>query len=92
MKTTFEEKSFKEFWLIYPKKVNKKEAYKSFMKFDLKHMEHIVHGAKFFTKTNKDINKKFLPCPSYWLDMEKWLEAFYLDDHGYIIDWKDIPN
>lgn len=82
--------AFQEFWKVYPRNVAKKHAYKSFLKFDEKHYDKIVYGAKFYAKQMEGTEEKFIAHPTTWLNQERWLDAFETDEHGYVIGVKQI--
>lgn len=73
---TFEETAFNEFWSAYPKKVNKKGCYKSFIKIkNLKEeMQAIMEALERFKASKgwlKD-NGQFVPYPVTFINQERW--------------------
>lgn len=76
--------SFNEFWKIYPKKVGKKTAEKSFFKIDCKFYDRVIYGAKRFRYESRNNDLKFIPHPTTWLNQERWMDYFSVDDEGYV--------
>ena len=75
---------FESFWNEYPKKVNKKNAEKSFMKIknlDDELFKKIITKLEEHKKIWKD--KQFIPYPSTWLNGERW------NDELEILEKKD---
>jgi len=81
--------AFLEFWSLYPRKLGKKMAYKSFIKFDEKHYNKIVYGAGRFAESQKATEVRFIPHPTTWLNQERWLDWFITDEYGYVIRPKE---
>ena len=75
---------FKIFWSVYPRKVNKKTAHKSFCKFDEKHYDKILYGAQRFAEQTKNTEEKYIPHATTWLNQERWLDYFETDEAGWI--------
>ena len=77
-------KEFQTFWSIYPRKVGKKSANKSFNKFDEKHYDKILYGAQRFAEQNIATEEKYIPHATTWLNQERWLDYFETDETGWI--------
>lgn len=75
---------FKIFWSVYPRKVNKKGAHKSFCKFDEKHYDKILYGAQRFAEDSQATEDKYIPHATTWLNQERWLDYFETDEVGWI--------
>ena len=73
---TFEETAFNQFWSAYPKKVNKKGCYKSFIKIkNLKTELPIILDAVERFKNSKGWQKdngQFIPHPTTFINQERW--------------------
>lgn len=73
---TFEETAFNQFWSAYPKKVNKKGCYKSFIKIkNLKTELPIILDAVERFKNSKSWQKdngQFIPHPTTFINQERW--------------------
>lgn len=92
-----DEKTFEKFWEIYPKKVGKKEARKSFAKILKSKNKHRTLGEimkdlekrKGYDEWKKN-NGQFIPNPSTYLNQERWLDE-YQNNHkskqSNILDW-----
>ena len=70
--------NFDQFWVIYPRKVKKKDAYKiwSKLKPDEKLVEEIMEGLKRHinsTEWQKN-NGEFIPHPTTFLNQERWMD------------------
>ena len=66
--------AFNEFWVAYPRKINKKKAWASFQKIEPKLYSTIMHAISQQIKTDqwtKD-GGKFIPHPTTWLNGERW--------------------
>jgi hypothetical protein len=77
--------SFEKFWKIYPRKIGKKMASKSFSKFDEKHYPKIIFGAERFAEENLTTEEKYIPHPTTWLNQERYMDWFETDENGYVI-------
>ena len=65
---------FEKFWELYPRKVSKKTALKSWSKINPQYFETIIGALKEYIKSDqwtKD-NGQFIPHPSTWLNQERW--------------------
>ena len=62
---------FDVFWNFYPRKVNKAQARKIFLRKP-KSMKHIVYAAKMFAEENRSTDLKYIPHPTTWLNQERW--------------------
>lgn len=69
-----DDKYFNEFWKVYPRKVGKFQAKKSFMKFDEKQYSKINYATKVFAKENESTEEKFIPHPTTWLNQKRYLD------------------
>ena len=81
--------SFKEFWKIYPRRIGRKTASKSFHKFDEKHYAKIIYSVHLFARDNIATEERFIPHPTTWLNQERWLDYFELDEVGNVIRPKE---
>ena len=73
---TYEEQAFNEFWSIYPKKVNKKGAFKSFkaiknLKSELPIILDAVQRFKASKAWQKE-NGQYIPYPQTFINQERW--------------------
>ena len=73
---TYEEQAFNEFWSIYPKKVNKKGAFKSFkaiknLKTELPLILDAVQRFKVSKAWQKE-NGQYIPYPQTFINQERW--------------------
>jgi hypothetical protein len=75
---------FQIFWRIYPRKIAKKAAYKSWSKFDEKHYDKILYGAQRFAEQSQGTIEKFIPHATTWLNQERWLDFFETDETGCV--------
>lgn len=73
---TYEEVAFKEFWAAYPKKVNKKGAFKAFKNIkNLKAEMPLIMAALERFKNSKEWlkdNGQFIPYPTTFINQERW--------------------
>lgn len=79
-------KSFDEFWLLYPKKVKKKKAKEKFIKVCKKKEDFtcIIEGLqKYIVSPDwvKD-NGQFIPHPTTWLNGEMWNDEIEVKENG----------
>ena len=65
---------FETFWEIYPKKVAKKEALKSFSRIKNldNEFDNIIKGLNAWKKTRQWNQIQYIPYPSTWLNQERW--------------------
>lgn len=75
---------FNIFWSVYPRKINKKGAHKSFCKFATTHHDKILYGAQRFAEDSTQTEIKFIPHATTWLNQERWLDYFETDEAGRI--------
>lgn len=75
---------FEDFWKIYPRKVNKKEALASWKKAKTPEIDIIIKSIE-KQKTSdqwlKD-NGQFIPYPSTWLNQERWNDELTYGGNG----------
>lgn len=88
-KTNTEDQAFVEFWKIYPRKVGRKSASKSFHKFDSKHYGKILYGVNLLARDCVGHEERFIPHATTWLNQERWLDYFELDEVGNVIGPKE---
>ena len=88
-KTNTDSDSFIEFWKIYPRRIGRKTASKSFHKFDEKHYSKILYSTNLFARDNIGTEERFIPHPTTWLNQERWLDYFELDEVGNVIGPKE---
>ena len=69
--------AFNEFWEIYPRKIGKFQAQKSFLKYDEKHYSKIIYATKVFAQENINTEEKFIPHPTTYLNQQRYLD--YVD-------------
>ena len=69
------ERLFDEFWKIYPRKVAKATARKSFIRRQNK--DEIIEGAKRLAADPNLPETQFIPHPATWLNREGWLDDPY---------------
>ena len=71
-------REFLQFWLAYPRKVGKKEAFKAWVKAKdkpaLVDMLKTIEGSKHSDQWTKD-NGQFIPHPSTWLNQGRWADV-----------------
>ena len=68
----YKEKMFNQFWDVWPKKVCKEPASKSFLKLELDDLlfTKIIRAVKSQSLTWND--PKYIPNPSTWLNQKRW--------------------
>ena len=66
------EKFFNEFWEIYPRKVGKHQARKSFFKIKQQEYTKIIYATKVFAKENQATEQKFIPHPTTYLNQHRY--------------------
>jgi|TARA_Y100000033_G_scaffold1869_1_gene1658 hypothetical protein len=76
--------NFEWFWKVYPRKVSKKSAYKSFIKIDEKEHSRILYSVELFQKDNLQTEERFIPHATTWLNQERWMDYFETDNQGVI--------
>lgn len=74
--TSFEEE-FLEFWKIYPRKVEKIEARKSFVRAYRKHGGEVLEGARRMAADPNLPPKQYVPYPASWLNAGGWTNEPY---------------
>ena len=76
-------KEFLEFWALYPRKIGKVGAWRSWQKMD---KEYLIGNGKFkevmeALENQKELfskDKKFIPHPQTWLNQGRWMDQ--IDD------------
>lgn len=65
---------FKKFWESYPRKENKKNALKSFLKInpDEKLLEQLLFSLEKFKESKQWQDKQYIPLPTSWLNGRRW--------------------
>lgn len=68
------EAMFEEFWAVYPRKVNKVNAFKAFKKVckDRKMLEKLIDAVEKHKKTEQWKTTKLIPHASTWLNGQRW--------------------
>lgn len=66
------ENVFNEFWKLYPRKVGKFQAKKSFLKLDKEEHQKIIYATKVFAKENEATEEKFIPHATTWLNQQRF--------------------
>jgi hypothetical protein len=71
--------SFLKFWEIYPKKVGKKAAWRSWKNAKIKDLDSVVRAVHVQTKSDQWLKDggQFIPNPATWLNQGRW------DDEAY---------
>lgn len=68
---------FEQFWNVYPKKMDKKKAYKSFKSCIKKHpINTILTGTKKYAQSVQKTEKKFIKHASTFLNNESYIDGF----------------
>ena len=80
---------FDLFWNFYPRKINKAQARKIFLK-NAKNMKQVVYAAKRFAEENRSSDLKYIPHPTTWLNQERWND--YLENDTEVHRTKSINN
>lgn len=71
--TKFDEQTFLEFWRLYPRKTNKKEAKTAYVKqLAITDSETLQTTVENFRADSEGEDKQFIPYPSTWLNQERW--------------------
>lgn len=84
------EKMFDEFWKLYPKKIAKTTAYKSFMK--IKNIDIVFNKIignikkRKLSKEWQDI--QFIPYPSTYLNQERWNDEVETKEPDWLEDYR----
>lgn len=80
-------KEFEQFWLMYPRKVDKKKAYKSYGKIIKNHpIEAVLTGTRSYASQVKHTEIKYIKHPATFLNNESFLDEF---DQGEINNEKN---
>lgn len=87
------EAAMEQFWLVYPKKVNK-IASKSALALALKKdtLESIINWAKAYAQTVTTTEDKFIKYPSTFLNQECWKEYELKEDKPKFLNDTDLQN
>lgn len=68
---------FEEFWEIYPRKIDKQKAYKSWLKInpsdELK--QYIIQSVKEWSACDQWQDENYIPHPTVWLNNRRWESA-----------------
>lgn len=76
---SWEEQAFNEFWKLYPKKVNKQGALRSFKRIKGLKKEYplIIEAVKksLMSKEWQKNNYQFVPHPQTWINQERWKDV-----------------
>lgn len=68
---------FEQFWILYPRKIDKKKAYKSFIKILKAYsLDVILSGTEKYSKQVKGVEKKFIKHPSTFLNNESFIDGY----------------
>jgi spore germination protein YaaH len=68
---------FAQFWLIYPRKLDKKKALAKFKTVRKNHsLETILEGTKKYAQQVKDTDKQFIKHPSTFLNNESFVDGY----------------
>ena len=68
---------FEQFWNIYPKKVDKKKALKSFKTAIKNHsLETILHGTEKYSLQTQKTDRQFIKHPSTFLNNESFIDGY----------------
>lgn len=80
---------FEHFWKLYPRRIGKHQAGKSFEK-ELKNIsfEDLIHATRVFASENKLTEEKFIVHPTTWLNQRRYLDY----KEGKIIKQKPLNN
>lgn len=65
---------FEDFWKVYPRKVNKKEAQSAWNKAKIPSLDTIIQAIERQKKSDQWIKDsgQYIPYPSSWLNKERW--------------------
>jgi hypothetical protein len=68
---------FEQFWSLYPRRVDKKKAYKSFKTCIKNHpIQKILSGTEKYAKSVQKTEKQFIKHPSTFLNNESFIDGF----------------
>ncbi|WP_050613301.1 phage replisome organizer N-terminal domain-containing protein [Bacillus testis] len=68
---------FEQFWSIYPRKVDKKKAYKSFKTAIKNHsLETILSGTEKYAAQSKNKDKQFIKHPATFLNNDSFIDGY----------------
>ena len=71
------EERFDEFWMLYPRKVEKVEARKVFAKVWKKHGQDVLDGVRRMANDPNLPPKQYVPYPASWLNAGGWTNEPY---------------
>ena len=69
--------AFNIFWKFYPRKEQKGRAEKYFLKLNFEDIEDILKIAFFIPGRFADVEKKYIPLPSSFLNAKQWLDDYF---------------
>lgn len=68
---------FEQFWLIYPRKVDKKKAFKSFKTAIKNHsLETILSGTQEYAKQSEKTDKQYIKHPATFLNNDSFVDGY----------------
>jgi hypothetical protein len=65
---------FERFWAVYPRKVGKMDASRSFAKIPEDQLWAVIRGATQFATQSISTDPKYIPHPSTWLNGGRWMD------------------
>ena len=69
-------KEFEIFWSVYPRKIGKYGAFKSYEKVSKEHPHKLIlERAKIFCKNNEMTEERFIPHCTTWLNQRRFLDV-----------------
>lgn len=69
-------KEFEIFWSVYPRKIGKYGAFKSYEKVSKEHPHKLIlERAKIFCKNNEMTEERFIPHCTTWLNQKRFLDV-----------------
>ena len=88
------QEEFEVFWSAYPKKIGKKEAWKSWLKAkDKPAIDIVIQAIESAKKTDQwtKENGQFIPHPSTWLNQGRWADQSPIPSNGSVSHAKVPP-
>ena len=69
-----EEFTFDRFYNLFPRKIKKENASKSFSRVPVKHLSDLFDGLDAYVKywEDNDVGEEYIPHPSTWLNAKQW--------------------